>query len=277
MSSFLPGTITGFREGLEAFLVVSVMLRYVQKKGIPQYKWYILYGVLAGALASFALGGILSAVSNALAATGEVAKIWESAASIAALVLITTFIIWMIKNSANITDEIKSKVDSRFSKWGVFWVAAVMIAREGAEVAIFSFTGQYTASSIFLGIAVSLVFAILIYFSLVKVNLKTIFAITLGYLILQAGFLLGYGIHEGLSALKDLGILAKDSFFLTKAFDLSNTILNHKQGSVGLPLFVLFGWYSKPEWIQLSAQYIYTVSMFLVWLKVSKNTIKEKM
>jgi len=277
MDNFIPGLITGFREGLEAFLIISILLRYVDKTDKPVFKKYIYYGVAVGIAASIVFGGILAYISNTLSASGEVAKIWESVASIAALVLVTTFIVWMIKNSAGIAGEIEGKVQKSFSKWGVFWVATVMIAREGAEIAIFSFTGQYSLISIFSGVAIALIFAVLIYFSLVKVSLKTIFAITLGYLILQAGFLLGYGIHEGLSALKDLGKIASDNLLLTKAFNLSGTVLDHKAGVLGIPLYALFGWYSKPEWIQFASQYIYTISIFLIWLNRSKNTIKEKM
>ncbi|MCK5130100.1 MAG: FTR1 family protein [Clostridiales bacterium] len=277
MGIFLPGTIMGFREGLEAFLVVSIMLRYISKTNNPVYKKYIYYGAAIGVVLSVIFGAILTMISNAIVGSGEVAKIWESIASIIALILITTFIVWMIKHGSRITQQIESQVDSNLSKWGIFSIATIMIAREGAEIAIFSFTGKYTILSIAIGVLVALIIAVLIYYSLIKVNLKTIFAITLGYLILQAGFLLGYGIHEGLSALKALGKIQENSLLLNKAFDLSGTVFYHKEGAIGVPLYVLFGWYSKPEWIQFISQYAYTLSIFLLWLKKSQNTIKEKM
>ncbi len=141
-----------------------------------------------------------------------------------------------------------------------------MVTREGAEIAIFSFAGQYTLLSIIAGVGLASVLALLIYKSLIKVNLRTLFNLTLVYLILQAGFLFGYAIHEGLSALKALNLLNPDSWLLIKAFDLSSTVLNHKEGLVGLPLFVVFGWYSKPEWIQfILLQYGYITSLFLIW------------
>ncbi|MBM3706634.1 MAG: hypothetical protein FJW66_08935 [Actinobacteria bacterium] len=83
--------------------------------------------------------------------------------------------------------------------------------------------------------------------------------------------MLGYGIHEGLSALKDLGFMAKDNILFLKAFDLSKTIFYHKEGILGLPLYVLAGWYSKPEWIQFIVQYGYTSLMFLFWYKARKT------
>lgn len=104
-----------------------------------------------------------------------------------------------------------------------------------------------------------------------KINLKILFNITLVYLILQAGFLLGYGIHEGLSALNSLNILASTSPIFIKAFDLSKTIFYHKEGIIGLPLYVLFGWYSKPEIIQFVVQYVYTFIMFFIWHKELKK------
>lgn len=105
--------------------------------------------------------------------------------------------------------------------------------------------------------------AVLVYYSLLRVNLRTIFTITLAYLILQAGFLIGYAIHEGLSAFRDLGILDPANPIYTKAYNLSGSVMDHKTGAVGLPAFVLFGWYSKPEWIQFIAQYAYTAIVFV--------------
>jgi len=140
-----------------------------------------------------------------------------------------------------------------------------MVAREGVEIVIFSFAGEYNPAAIFAGVAAALILTVLVYCSLVQVNLRTIFTITLFYLILQAGFLLGYGMHEALSALKEVGALAGTSPLLVKAFDLSGTLLDHKTGPVGLPLYVLLGWYSRPEILQFSAQYLYTGAMLCLW------------
>jgi high-affinity iron transporter len=108
------------------------------------------------------------------------------------------------------------------------------------------------------------------------VRVDLIFRITLAYLILQAGFLLGYSIHEGLSAMKGYTLLSKDSLILNKAFNLSNTIFNHKDGFLGLPLNVLLGWYSKPEWIQFIVQYTYTIGIFTFWFFNNRKQSKEK-
>ncbi len=74
-------------------------------------------------------------------------------------------------------------------------------------------------------------------------------------------------IHEGLSAAKSLGWLQAENAIFSKAFNLSKTIFNHKDGVIGLPLNVILGWYSKPEWIQLILQYSYTFLLFSYWYK----------
>ena len=193
MDTFLPAFVMGFREGLEAFLIVGIILQYLRKSKNESLRKYVYYGTI---------GGI---------------------------------------------------------------VAFIMVAREGVEVAIFTFAGQYGIAALFTGIAAALVLAVLINHPLVKVNLRILFNITLAYLILQAGFLLGYGIHEGLSALASMNLLSSENPLFIKAFDLSETIFYHKEGLLGLPLYVLFGWYSKPEILQFIMQYLYTGSLFYIW------------
>jgi len=271
MSDFLPGLIMGFREGLEAFLIVVIIIRYLDKINQKTLKKNIYLGVSFGIALSLLVGGILYIVSKAIGNADRLANIWESASSLVALALVTTFIIWMIKHGSNMTKQVESTTAKSLSKHGIMLISAMMVAREGAEIAIFTFAGKYSLISITVGIILSLVFTIFIFYSLVRVSIKTIFNVTLFYLILQAGFLLGYGIHEGLSALKDLGYISSDSVLLSKAFNLSSTVLNHKEGIVGLPLYVLVGWHSKPEWIQFIAQYSYTFIMLLFWNKVRNN------
>lgn len=271
MENFLPGLIMGFREGLEAFLIVVIILQYLKKSNNTIFRKNAFLGALLGIFASLGIGGILFLISKSINKMDEVSKIWESSASIVALILITSFIYWMIKHGRNMVTEVQNQVKTNLSAIGIFSITFLMVAREGAEVAIFVFAGKYTLLSILLGISAALIFSILIYFSLVKVNLKILFNITLVYLILQAGFLLGYGIHEGLSALNSLNIIASTNPLFIKVFDLSKTIFYHKEGIIGLPLYVLVGWYSKPEIIQFIVQYVYTFIMFFVWYKESKK------
>lgn len=265
MTQMIPAMIMGFREGLEAFLVLALILRYLITIGESRLKGKVYQGASVGIIGSGLLGLGLFLVANTLGGVDTLSKAWESGASFIALILVTTFIIWMIRYGSQMTVNVREQVSQNLSATGVFLIAFAMVMREGTEIAVFSFAGKYAASAVFIGICASLVLAFLTYHSLIKVRIDLIFRITLVYLILQAGFLLGYSVHEGLSAMKGYTLLSADNLIFTKAYNLSDTILNHKDGILGLPLNVLLGWYSKPEWIQFVVQYVYTIGIFALW------------
>ncbi len=265
MESFVQAIIMAFREGLEAFLIVAILIKFLDKTNNKKLKPSVWHGMSAGVAVSVIIGLALMALSSVFGGTDNVAKLWESTASIIAVLLITTFIIWIIKHGSQIKEHIENRASVNLSRAGIFLLAMFMVAREGAEIAIFSFAGKYETLPIILGVAGSIILVLLIFHSIVNVKLKTIFNLTLVYLILQAGFLIGYGIHEGLSASKGMGIISGDNPLFLKAFDLSGTALNHKEGMLGIPLYVAIGWYSKPEWIQFIIQYAYTFTLFGFW------------
>lgn len=267
MDTFLQAIIMSFREGLEAFLIITILLKFLDKTGNTTFKKHVWKGTYVGIIFSLVLGLILYRVSSYIGGLKTTAKLWESIGGFIAVILITTFIIWMIKNGNKIKNHIENEASQNLTKKGVFLLALFMVAREGTEIAIFSFAGKYEFFPVIIGLVLSIVLVLLINYSLIKINLKTIFVITLGYLILQAGYLFGYSIHEGLSALKGLDWLQSENPIFNKVFNLSNTILNHKKGILGLPLNVTIGWYSKPEWIQLILQYSYTFLLFGFWYK----------
>lgn len=271
MENFIPGLIMGFREGLEAFLIITIILQYLNASNQQSYKRSVFNGTLIGIGGSLLIGALLFGLSSLIEKTEEVAKIWESSASLIAVVLITFFIVWMIRHGKSLVSEVQNQVKANLSKTGLLSIAAIMVLREGTEIAIFTFAGKYLLTSILVGIALALVLALLIYKALIKVNLSILFNITLDYLILHSGFLAGYAVHEGLSALVATGVLESGNILLVKAYDLSGTILYHKEGWLGLPLFVAFGWTSKPEWIQLLIQLGYVVSLLAFWKKTHQK------
>lgn len=270
MDNLIPGIIMSFREGLEAFLILMLILKFLEKTNNTHLKRNVVFGFIASVIFSFVIGYILFIIGNQFQKMDTVGKLWESIASLVAVGLVTSFIIWMINNEGEVKKYVENKAAANLTKLGIFIVSFVLIAREGVEIAIFSFAGKYDYLSILIGLTISIVLTVAIYLSLLKINMSTLFKITLVYLIIQAGYLLGYGTHEGLSALKSLGYFDQNSFVMLKAFDFSGTILEHKQGVLGLPLNIILGWYSKPEWTQLTLQYIFTLGLLSFWFKNKK-------
>ena len=267
----LPSFIMGFREGLEAFLLIAITLKYITKIDKGHLKNKVFQGVAAGLVISVVLGLILNQFSEYLGGISTLTKLWESLASMVALILVSLFIIWMIRHGTNMSKFVQDELSNNISTNALFWIALIIIAREGTEIAIFSFAGKFSYGVVIFGILSALILSILIFYSLVKVNLSVLFKITLAYLILQAGFLIGYSLHEGFSALKGYGLIASESYIFEQAFNFSNTLLSHKDGIFGIPFHVMFGWYSKPEWIQFIVQYVFTFSMFGYWVWHNKQ------
>lgn len=265
MDALVPAVVMGFREGLEAFLIIGIMLRMLSEATLEPFKRYVWSGAWSGVVASLFFGWSLYAIGRLVGQEEGITKAWESIASLTAMVLVTTFIIWMIRHGRSMAAEVRQATSRHLSRMGLFALALVMVAREGAEIAVFAFAGKYSLGATGLGISIALALTVLVMKSMVRVSLASILQYTLLYLVLQAGYLTGYAVHEGLSALKSFGVLAGDSFLLEKAFDFSKGIFAHKDGWIGLPLNVLFGWYSKPEWIQLFVQYGYTAGILLYW------------
>ena len=270
-----PGTILGLREGLEAFLIIGIMMKYLESSGRAELKSSVKTGMVAGFVGSLIIGLALWGVSSLLNESGEnVGKLWESLASVGGLALLSTFIFWMMKHGKTVGAEVRGQVDANISKWGVIGLATVVVLREGVEIALFAFSsvneGAYVIG-ILIGLVVSAVLAYLVFLSLVRINLGVLFSITLAYLVLQAGYLLGYSVHEFLSAMKGLGKIATESGVFIKAFSFQDTVLDHKSGILGIVLNVVIGWYSRPEWIQLILHYGYVAAMLLLWSRILRK------
>lgn len=271
MNQILPSLLMGFREGLEVFLLIAIILQYLTKTDQHGLKKKVALGAIAGLIVSLLLGMLLNELSESMGGVTALTKVWESAASFVALGLVTLFIIWMIRHGGDMAKQVQGDIADNLSPIGLFFISFVVIAREGTEVAIFSFAGKYPADYVALGVVSALILAVLLFRSLVRINLSLLFKITLGYLILQAGYLLGYAVHEGLSSLKAYGAIAGGHLIFAKAFNASKTLLSHKDGVIGIPLHVLFGWYSKPEVVQFVVQYLYTIPMFYSWHVYTKK------
>ena len=265
----IPGSILGLREGLEAFLIIGIMMKYLEKIGREDLKRPVKLGMGIGLGGSLIIGLILWGAIRVLEGSSDnVGKLWESIASIAGLVLLSTFIFWMMKHGKTVSHDVQKQVTAKVSKTGIVLLATVVVLREGVEISLFAFSSvneQPYVIGIAVGVIVSAAFAYLVFLSLIRVNLSVLFSITLAYLVLQAGYLLGYSVHEFLSAMKGLGKISTDSVVYLKVFNFADTILDHKTGALGIPLNVVVGWYSRPEWIQLVLHYGYVVSMLLLW------------
>ncbi|OIP97752.1 hypothetical protein AUK40_02670 [Candidatus Wirthbacteria bacterium CG2_30_54_11] len=261
----LPGIILAFREALEALLIITIILRFLDRTQNAHLKKHVLLGVSLSLGVSVIAGLGLFAVVRELESLENIGELYNSIASLAAVFLIITFIVWMIRHGRDLGEQIETKAALSLSPGGILALTTLLISREGLEIAIFTIAGQFDAASILLGVLLAVLISYLLSRALIRINFPAVFRFTLLYLIIQTGYLAGHGLHEGLSAINTLGYIGDHSVLLSKAFDLSHGLLAHHEGLLGLPLNVLVGWYADPEWLQFLTQYLTTGLLLWYW------------
>jgi high-affinity iron transporter len=216
--------LIGLREGLEAALIVSILVAYLVKTDRREALPFVWAGVAAAVAMSIGVAGILKLTSSALSETAE--ELFAGVMSFIAVALVTWMIFWMKRTSRTIATDLRSSLD-RAVALGVGAVAAmafVSVAREGLETAVFFFslTGSTGAGfaqvlGLVLGLATSAAVGWLLYRGAIRIDLSKFFRYTGLLLILVAAGVLAYGVHE----LQEVGVLPGED---NLAFDVSATI-----------------------------------------------------
>lgn len=276
-AELFPGLVLGFREGLEAFLMIGIILDFLKKRGETELRRPVQWGLATGIAGSLLFGLALWGISRLLGTGEATEELWEALAALVGLVLLTTFVIWMMRHGKTVYQDVQAEVKNHFSAGGLFLISVIMVLREGAEIGLFAFSSvnqQTYTIGIGFGVVGAAVLAWLITRALVRLNLKVLFSVTLGYVVLQCAYLLGYGVHELLHGLGSVGLIADGDPLFAKAWNLRGGIFDHKTGVVGLPLNILVGWSSAPEWLQLGSQLAYLAVLFPLWMRISRKVQK---
>jgi high-affinity iron transporter len=267
------GLLTGLREGVEAALIVSIILAYLAKTGNQRHFGAIWLGVGAAIAVSVGIGVALFLTIGGFEEPAE--QIFEGFAMLIAAAVVTWMLFWMRRTSANIKGELQAGVDRALVSGGLIGLGALAftaVIREGIETALF-LMGQATAagseaSSTLVGAIIGLALAVVIGWALYRgariINLHTFFTWTGVALIFIAAGLLSYAVHEFIEA----GWITVGT---ATAFDISG-ILPHSpdagpMGVVGSILRALVGYTSTPEWATLVAWLVYVAVVLFLYTR----------
>jgi high-affinity iron transporter len=210
----LANFLIGMREGLEAALIVSILIAYLVKSGRSNLLPRIWLGVAIAVAVSLAFGAILTFGPRGL--TFEAQELIGGVLSIVAVVFVTWMIFWMAKAARSMSGQLRSQIDraSDDRPWSLVVVAMLAVGREGLETALFLWAatqaasrGTATGTSPLIGAALGLLVAVGlgygIYRGALKINLTRFFTWTGVFLILVAAGVLAYGVHD----LQEAGVL----------------------------------------------------------------------
>ena len=261
--------IIALREGLEAALIVGILVAYIVRTDRRHFLKPLWTGVAAALTATFALGAFLSFTSAELSDRGE--ELFAGITSFIAVGLVTWMVFWMKRTARTLRNELHGKVDTALTGGPISLalVAFFAVAREGLETALFVYTNFQTVGAastatvgLVLGLTLAVVLGYLIYNRSVKLDLSKFFTVTGVALIIVAAGVLSYGIHE----FQELGWIPGVDDFL---WDVTPWIA--KESILASLLSGTVGFDTTTSFIQFIAWSAYLVAVLVPYLSKGKS------
>ncbi len=199
----LANYLIGLREGLEAALVVSILVAYLVRSGRQDRLRPIWLGVSGAVGASLLAGAVLTFTSRSMSFRAQ--ELFGGLMSVLAVCFVTWMVFWMRRASRHLKGDLQQKLDTALAMGtgALALTAFVAVAREGLETALFIWTAVQatgdTAAPVagaFLGLVTAIVLGYLLYKRSVKLNLATFFRWTGAGLVVVAAGVLAYGFHD---------------------------------------------------------------------------------
>ncbi len=269
----LPSFLLSLREGLEAALIIGIVIGSLQKIRQTQYIKTVWIGTGGAVLISLFTVLGLNAVGASL--EGAVEEIFEGLTVLIAAGVITWMVFWMRRQSRNIKSELEAEVRlAAASKGGnaLFILAFVSVLREGIELALFLTVATVTSSvrqTLFgglLGIATAVALGWALFTTTVKLNLQRFFQVTGVILIVFAAGLVAHGIHE----FNEVGWIPP---IIEHVWD-TNSVLD-ENSALGLMFTALFGYNGNPSLTEVMAYVIYFAAITLGLRKTGTRSLTE--
>lgn len=251
----LPSFLLALREGIEAALIIGIVIGTLQKINRPA----LAKAVWAGTACAAALSLLAAIVLNVIGASleGKAEEIYEGITMLVAAGVLTWMIFWMNRQSRHLRSELESGVRQAAFQAGqgaLFLLAFTAVLREGIELALF-LTASAMASSpqaavigALLGLGTAILLGWSLFASIVRLDLQRFFQVTGFLLILFAAGLVAHGVHE----FNELGWIPP---IVEHLWDL-NPLLD-ENSSIGMLLTALFGYNANPSLSEVLAYILY--------------------
>jgi len=262
--------IISLREGIEAALIIAIMMLYLRKSGQMSLARYVMTGTAMAIIGSMGIALLMAAIWGEFEGPGL--DTFEGIVIVAAAILLTTMILWMWKMGPSIRSDIEASIGRRTgtrNSIGLVLLSFALILREGTEMVLFSMAlAVQDATQTYIGVTLGLVLALVagvgIYKGSLRISLQSFFRWTSVLLVLFAAGMVAYGIHE----LQDGGLLLIGPLQL---WDINPPVLPdgsypllHEDGLIGGFARALFGYNGNPSALEVVGyiSYLFVVSAY---------------
>lgn len=257
--------LIGLREGLEAALVVGILVAYLVRSDRRDSLKAVWIGVALAVAASLSVGAALTFTSRSLSFKAQ--ETFGGVMSIIAVAFVTWMVFWMRTQSRHLKADLQGKVAVALEHGTVALavMAFLAVAREGLETALFLWPALKSAGSgigpgagAVTGLVTATVLGYLLYRRAVHLDLAKFFRITGAALIVIAAGVLAYGVHD----LQEASILPGLN---SVAFDISRQI--PPSSWYGSLLKGIFNLSPNPSWLELSAWFAYLIPTAMLFFR----------
>jgi high-affinity iron transporter len=261
--------LIGLREGLEASLVIGILVAYLVKSGARDRLSAVWGGVATAIAVSLAFGALLSFTSSQLG--HEAQEGFGGTLSIIAVGFVTWMIFWMRRTARFLKTELHGRLDRALAMGTAALVLTAFLAvgREGLETSLFIWSAvQATGSGVApvtgatLGLLTAAVLGWLFYKGAVRINLAKFFTWTGAALIVVAAGVLSYGVHD----LQEAGLLPGLN---SLAFDLTAQI--PPDSWYGVLLKGIFNFSPDSTWLQVAVWVAYVVPVAYLFFRPART------
>ncbi|MFD7836119.1 iron uptake transporter permease EfeU [Streptomyces sp. NPDC059761] len=261
--------LIGLREGLEASLVVCILIAYLVKTDHRDRLTPVWLGIGLAVTLSLGFGAALQFGSSTLSFQAQ--ELLGGTLSIISVGLVTWMVFWMKRTARNLKSELQGQLDAALAvgTGALVFTAFMAVGREGLETSLFIWTAvQATGDGVrplvgaVLGLLTSMVLGWLFYRGALKINLAKFFTWTGAMLVVVAAGVLAYGFHD-----------LQEGDFLpglhTLAFDISTTIPSDSW--YGTLLKGVFNFQPNPTALQVTVWCLYLVPVMALFLAPARS------
>ena len=264
--AFLASYLIGLREGLEATLVVSILVAYLVKSGRRRQLLPLWAGVAAAVAISVLFGALLTYTETTLLADYRSRELFEAITSVLAVGLVTWMVFWMRRTARRLKGELTGRLEAAIGvgTLAVAGIAFLSVVREGLETTLLFYAAAQGATTtatplvaISAGVLTAVVIGIGLYAGAIRINLSRFFTVSGVLLVFVAAGILKYGIHD----FQEAGVLPGLDVL---AFDISGVL--DPNSWYGATIAGIFNITAAPTVLEMVAYVAYLVPVLAAFL-----------